>query len=299
MSVADQLGLTGSADRALARAAESWPAWVGRDPRLGAVDGALGGLRQWLVHAPAAEADEVLHALAQLAAADGGDNVDAALVLAWTLLPGARTVARRLQSLSTRIDEVVASQLWIEVRAFPWRRLRKVAANIIANTRAGALLELGATPRAARVDPWWGRTVPVDPTGPFWTSRAQEVIVDRDPADELNTLLLWAVHHEVIGEQDRALLLGVVEAATSMPSSRVSSTGGLATSNAAARHVAVQCGISPATLRRRLLSTTAALSSVRVPAPPSFAPRAEQRHSGPAPSVRAEPSLAAAGLRRR
>ncbi len=298
MGVADQLGLTESADHALARAAESWPAWVCRDPRLGAVDGALGGLRRWLAHAPAAEADEVLHALAQLAAADGGDNVDAALVLAWTLLPGARTVARRLQSLSTRIDEVVASQLWMEVRTFPWRRLRKVAANIIANTRAGALIELGATPRVARVDPMWGRSVPVDPTGPFWTSRCQEVIADRDPAEELSSLLRWAVHHEVICEEDRALLLGVVEAATSLPASRASSTGGLATSNAGARHVAAQCGISPATLRRRLVSTTAALSSVRVPAPTSLSPRAEKGGRGPAPRMSAEPSMAAFGLRR-
>jgi hypothetical protein len=31
-------------------------------------------------------------------------------------------LAQRLQTLSPRIDQIVAAQLWIEIRTFPWRR---------------------------------------------------------------------------------------------------------------------------------------------------------------------------------
>lgn len=93
---------------------------------------------------------------------DGGDDIAAAAALAKCLLPGACRLAGWLSSLPTkevfrdsqpiqagawwaveRIDELVASQLWIEVRSFPWRRLTKVASNIIVSTKVGVLREVG------------------------------------------------------------------------------------------------------------------------------------------------------------
>jgi hypothetical protein len=107
-----------------------------------------------------------LQALARLASPAGGDSVPAAGVLAWVLLPGACSVARRLRSLSLRIDELVAAQLWIEVRSFPWQRLWKVAANILGNLRVAVLLDCGVPSQVQRSDRTWARTGP-DPGS--WT----------------------------------------------------------------------------------------------------------------------------------
>ena len=85
----------------------------------------------------------MLWELARLASPSGGDDVAAAGALAWLLLPGACATAHRLRSLTPRIDEVVAAQLWLEVREFAWQRLGKVAANIVMNVRRGVLRELG------------------------------------------------------------------------------------------------------------------------------------------------------------
>src|SRR3546814_16997174 len=96
------------------------------------------------------------------AAPDGGDDIAAAAALAKCLLPGVCRLAGWLSTLPPRevfrdsqpvaagswsaverIDELVASQLWLEVRNFAWRRLRKVAANIPINPPVGLLHEVG------------------------------------------------------------------------------------------------------------------------------------------------------------
>ena len=56
--------------------------------------------------------------IAGLAAQHDGDDVPAAAVLAWLLVPGASLLANRLTTLSPAIDQLVAAQLWIEVRTF-------------------------------------------------------------------------------------------------------------------------------------------------------------------------------------
>ena len=138
MSVATQLGLADPSEELLAQAQEAWPSWCADHPGLGVVDDLL-DLPAWLRDADRQEADDVLLVLAQLASPAGCDDVTAAGALAWLLLPGACVVAHRLRALTNRIDEVVAAQLWMEVRGFPWQRQRKVAANITMNTRRGVL----------------------------------------------------------------------------------------------------------------------------------------------------------------
>jgi hypothetical protein len=71
-------------------------------------------------------ADEVLHALVQIGSPSGRDCRPAAWVVAWALLPGANAVARRAPA-GPETDALVASQLWLEIRQFPWWRHRKVA----------------------------------------------------------------------------------------------------------------------------------------------------------------------------
>ena len=140
MSVGDQLGLDDNSEL-LDQARQKWPVWVAADPRLGVVD-SFDDLRAWLPSVDHETSDQVLLALAMLAAPDGGDDIAAAAALAKCLLPGAcrlagwlctlppREVFRDSQpvvagswSAVERVDELVASQLWIEVRTFKWRRL--------------------------------------------------------------------------------------------------------------------------------------------------------------------------------
>ena len=94
-------------------------------------------LRTWLPTVDHEASDQILLALAMLAAPDGGDDIAAAAALAKCLLPGACRLAGWLSTLPPsevfrdsqpvtagtwsaveRIDELVASQLWIEVRTF-------------------------------------------------------------------------------------------------------------------------------------------------------------------------------------
>lgn len=135
MSVGDQLGLEEDS-QLLDEARRKRPAWVAADSRLGVV-AELDDLRGWLPSVSWEASDEVLLALAMLAAPDGGADVAAAAALAKCLLPGACRLAGWLTSLpprqvfrdsqpvslaarstAERIDELVASQLWIEVRSF-------------------------------------------------------------------------------------------------------------------------------------------------------------------------------------
>ena len=168
--VARQLGLDDGPDSKLLRdAAGLWSGWAAEDGRLDVVAG-LEGLRPWLRAAEPARADGLLQVLARLASPSGGDSVPAAAVLAWVLLPGACSVARRLSSLSPRVDELVAAQLWIEVRSFPWQRLKKVAANILANLRAAVMSDCGVSSRVRPCDRTWARTCAVDPSSDGWAA---------------------------------------------------------------------------------------------------------------------------------
>ena len=239
MSVADQLGLRDETSELLALADQRWGRWAIAYPALTHCCGVL-ELRSWLRGAAKAEADEALHALASLAAVNGGDDIAAAAALAWALMPGACTLANRLRTLGWRIDEIVAAQLWVEVRTFPWRRMRKVAANVLLNTRTGVLRDCNAKSQLERTDPTWSRTSPVDPYGTFWGGYASTHCErPTHPGQELLELLQWACENKVITGADRALLLA----------------------NDISKVVAQQWGIAPSTVRRRARRSVDALSS--------------------------------------
>ena len=260
MGVAEQLGLTVNDGDLLAGAARRWQAWAAVDDRLKAID-ELKDLRPWLKQATSEDADDVLQALAKRGAIDGGDDRAAAAALAWALLPGACLVAHRLRTLSPRIDEIVAAQLWLEIRSFPWERLTKVAANVLMNTRAGALKECGAASQLQRSDPTWHHTLPVDPEAPFWRGlRAAPAEPEPTPADELLELLSWACDNRVITDNDRNLLLSLLEAADRTDSARVRRGRGGLLSNEISERVAKDYGVSPVTVRRRAGRSIQALS---------------------------------------
>ena len=260
MSVADQLGLQDETCELLALADERWGHWANANPALTHCCG-VGELRSWLRGADKAEADEALHALATLAAADGGDDIAAAAALAWALLPGACTLANRLRTLTSHIDEVVAAQLWVEVRTFPWRRLTKVAANVLMNTRVGVLRDCGAKSQLRRTDLTLSWTSPYDPFGSFWSGYVFTHCEQLNSVEELLKLLAWGCKNRVISDDDRALLLCLVETADGAATRRVGrGTGGLMANNVS-EAVAQQWGISPSTVRRRARRSMDALSS--------------------------------------
>src|SRR4029453_6891913 len=130
LSVVEQLGVADLA-RGLAEARQLWQDWVEQQPRLAAAP-AVDGLRDWLMLVGIDAADEVLHALVQIGSPSGRDCRPAAWVVAWALLPGAIAVARRAPA-GPETDALVASQLWLEIRQFPWCRHQKVTGNVLAN----------------------------------------------------------------------------------------------------------------------------------------------------------------------
>jgi hypothetical protein len=207
-----------------------------------------------------AAADEVLHALVTLASPYGNDDASAAALVAWALVPGASVLAQRLRTLSPRIDEVVAAQLWIEIRTFPWQRLRKVAANILANTRTGVLREYGAHRQIERVDRTWSSTRLVDPTAVFWTRVCAQDDASQAAGHELAEALEWARALNVISDFDRSLLLGLAEAADSFGPARTGRGRCGLMANDLSAEVADRLGISPITVRRRARKAISALA---------------------------------------
>ena len=127
MNITEMLGLQDERMESVVK--DHWAGWVAFEPRLGVVDDPA-GLDAWRRAADPAVANDVLLGLARLAAFDGADDREAALVLAWLLLPTALRVRRRLGLADDRVDEVMAAQLWVEGRGLPWRRPHWVAAKV-------------------------------------------------------------------------------------------------------------------------------------------------------------------------
>ncbi|MBK8460745.1 MAG: hypothetical protein IPL43_11665 [Micropruina sp.] len=261
MSVATQLGLTDPDRGLLGQARHRWAGWCGQHPGLRVVDDLL-DLPGWLRAADKAHADDVLHVLAVLASPSGGGDDVAAGALAWVLLPGVCVVAHRLRGLSGRIDEVVAAQLWIEVRAFPWQRQRKVAANIVMNTRRGVLRELGVGAHLREVDPTWARTVPVEPAADVWRVVETRATPSGPSAGaELAAVMAWAVAEGVIDEGDRDLLVALAVAADEAGVTRSGCGQGGLCSRRVAAAVAARVGVSASTVRRRATRSLRAVAS--------------------------------------
>ena len=262
MSVAIELGLgAGLASRSMVAAAKSWPAWSLADESLAGPEG-VDDLAAWLAAAGPAEADRVLHALVRLGSPAGGDEPLAVDVAAWALLPGARALARRLGGLSVDIDRLVAAQLWLEVRTFPWQRLRKVAANVLSNTRAHLL----ATDLPMSVGRSTGRRQCrlVDPHGALWEQAAAlpERTRPDDAAAELREVLADATDAGMLTWADRDLLQVLLDQAHQVGPGARRGRGGLLADRVVDRVVEVT-GLSPATVRRRVRRSVIAIAEAQ------------------------------------
>jgi hypothetical protein len=164
--------------------------------------------------------------------------------------------------LSPQVDHLVAAQLWVEARTFPWRRLRKVAANVLMNTRAGVLRECGARSQLGRTDPTWCNTSVVDPAAPFWAGHvAGPDAQPAAPAVRLGAVLDWACANRVISDADRRLLLCLVSASDQAGTRRVGRGHGGLMANDVSAAVAERWGVSPRTIRRRASRSLHALAA--------------------------------------
>ena len=254
MSVASALNLTRDAVQTIV--AQQWSGWATRLPALLRVDRPV-DLDRWLRDADPVAADDVLGGLAQLAAADGGDDVDAARVLAWVMLPAACRVAGSFARVAD-IDEHVAAQLWIEVRSFSWQSTSKVAANIAGRLRKHLGTDLSDLP-SADLPP-----TSLADTGVVATLARQYGLVDPEdgpsPMDELLSVLEWGCRRGLVTSEDRLLLLDVIATAADDPTWHRS--GAALLGDKVSDSVGTQWGISGRTVRRRAAASISALAQV-------------------------------------
>ena len=253
MNVTEMLGLQDELIEALVDC--RWAEWVDIEPRLAVVEDPA-RLDAWRREASYGHANDVLLGLARLAALDGADDTDAALVLAWLVLPTVLRVRRSLSAVSERIDEVVAAQLWVEVRGLPWRRPHWVSAKVASRLREGVLHECGWP---TRHQPNRIRLVSMGPVEP--PDRRRE---DPDDArEELADLLTWACAEDVITVDDRELLISLIAAATAVEQEgdriREGGVAGLS-SHHVSELVAKDWGVCSRTVRRRTVRCLAALT---------------------------------------
>lgn len=237
MSVEEVLGI--STDTAMEIVDRRWPDWARLRPVLRAVD--LSNLRRWLRRGNAKKVGEVVHALAWLSATDGGNDLEAARLLAWLMAPVAGKVANDLHTISPEIDALVASQLWIEVRTVNWRASSRVAGNIGKSLRRNILRDAGLDP---------SRPSTVEPV--FWPDLTECMLSDcqsvsEDPEQTLLAVLDWGVENHTIEASDRDLLLAMVAVSASDPRHRSPRRPLLA----AAGLIGPQLGITPRSVRRR------------------------------------------------
>lgn len=237
MIVEEALGI--STDTAMEIVDRRWPDWARLRPVLRAVD--LSNLRRWLRRGNAKKVGEVVHALAWLSATDGGDDLEAARLLAWLMAPVAGKVANDLHTMSPEIDALVASQLWIEVRTVNWRASSRVAGNIGKSLRRNILRDAGLDP---------SRPSTVEPV--LWPDLSECMLSDcqresEDPEQTLLAVLDWGVENHTIEARDRELLLAMVAVSAGDPRHRSPRRPLLA----AAGLIGPQLGITPRSVRRR------------------------------------------------
>ena len=238
-----------------------WPSWVAAEPALACVSGLEEVAARVGDRAHPGRTDELLAALVRLGAVDGGNDQDAAGAVALLLTNGSVRLARQLNSLSGDIDQMVAGQVWLQIREFPWRRRRRaIAANILMDARRALLRDLGVDTRSS------SRGVVVMLVD---TTRDSESIyvgsrspVDQDqhegPADEhtLVGVLEWATGNGVVTAADAAILLELASCDVAGSVRGLSSAAGISA-------VATHLGVNEKTVRRCRDRAVRALAGAR------------------------------------
>ncbi len=212
-----------------------WDVWVQAQPGLAQVASAAALVDVAHDRDQPERANELLLALVRVGSADGGVDEAAATFVVALLAPGGNRIIRNLTTLGPEIADIVAGQLWLQVRDYPWRdKPRAVAKNVLMDTRRAVLRDYGAsTHRRAAL-------VPI--SSPDDVSRGdhalERVTFEQQVPDlALLQLLVWATAWRVLRPRDAALLwdLVLVDADLRTTTSKPLSHGGAGSKRAAAR----------------------------------------------------------------
>lgn len=244
IGVAAHLGLEPEEAPLVIAARAAWQQWCVDDPTLAVVP-ELDDLSSWTRGAAGAEKDAVLGKVAARTAYD----TDAAVVLAWLLLPGATRVAGELRDLHPDIDGLVAGQLWIEVSGAHHLRTRRVAATILARTRREVAAELGIGDLAMRRDRVWAETVRVANDDDLAVPADAHESLD-DLFDQITDLMIEAMDANAIHVFDAWLLGSLANLAAQMDAPGHRGRMGL-TAPAVVDRLADVVHLSPRAIRRR------------------------------------------------
>jgi len=198
--------------------------------------------------------DTLLGALLRL----GVVEQSATVALVWLLAPGATKLAWRLRDLSRDIDELVAGQLWIQVREHDPDDARYVAAKILNRTGREVMVELAVGDLAKRRDPTWAKAV--------LTDRFDESIPDQQSdagtaREELHLLLRKALDSGSLSDVDRDLLLDLAHAATMLSAPLRRGRAGLTTPSVA-QMVSEDHAMAARTVRRHAADALDGLAEV-------------------------------------
>jgi hypothetical protein len=228
-------------------AADTLTRWSQTEPALAGL-GSVTDLARLLAHQAGTDpqrVDALLGALVRIGGRAGGDDPDAVLVLVHLLADGLRAAAARLADLDADVLGVLVGELAAQIRAWPLRRTRAFAANLLRDTQLACWRELRPHRTRTYRD---GGDVLIDPLDEDavrdWLDHPVPGPGDGD-APELGDVLAWAQRSGLASPTDLALLLALER------------QRGYGT---AARHrVAAAFGITERTLRRRRDRTLAAL----------------------------------------
>jgi hypothetical protein len=188
---------------------EIWLRWQHAEPALQTLT-TLEELRE--LRGPAA--DRRLGALVRLAAVDGGNDRLAAVAVAHQLAGEARGIAISLRDLSSDIDALVMSTLWVEICQFPWqRRTHAFATGVLRSTRRSVLHQLIGTPFERR------RVLSAAPETlaelrlPQAADHLEDLLEHRSAAEELAEFLTWCATRGRARSEDTALVVELLAAA--------------------------------------------------------------------------------------
>ncbi len=238
----------------------SWHRWVQAQSALAQVASAAELVEVVQDREQPSRANELLLALVRVGSSDGGVDERAATFVASLLAPGANRMIRGLSSLGPEVDGIVAGQLWLQVRDYPWRvRPRAVAKNTLMDTRRAVLRDYGAsTYRRAALVPI--ASPEQASTGDHALERVKYEQLIPDLA--LLHLLVWATAWGVLRNDDAVLLweLVLVDAEFLAGTSKPLRGGGAGSERAAGRLAGTR-GVDPRTVRRH---RDLAVSALRV-----------------------------------
>jgi hypothetical protein len=240
----------------------SWPLWVAAEPALasaGSFDEVAGIVGD---RAHPRRADELLAGLVRLGAVDGGNDQDAAWAVALLLTKGAARLARQLKGLSPSMDQMVAGQVWLQIREFPWRKRRRaIAANILLDARRAVLRDLGADTRRSCAQ--GVLVILMDTTSEGLAASGWQALAGQDRSVEsgddvtLVEIVQWGTGNGLVSPEDAATLLEL--ASLELPGT----VRGL--SSAAEIHaIATRRGVTEKTVRRSRDRAVRSLAGARM-----------------------------------